>query len=105
MSNLESVLTILVAGLTSTNAWQYYQKKIQLEVELQQEQKKEKRLYQDKLADEVAELKNKLSKIYIQRETELRDMNEKILELSKAVARMNVKIEFLETENNSLKGM
>ena len=56
------------------------------------------------MTEEVDELKQKLSNIYKQREEELREMNEKILELSKELARMKTKIEFLEKENEVLKG-
>jgi len=105
MSELEGLLAILVAGLTSANAWQYYQKKAQLKIDFAKEEKKEKMQYQNKLAEEVDELKNKLSKIYTQREAELKEMNQKILELSNAVASMNVKILFLEKENLALKGL
>jgi len=104
MSSLESILIALVCGLTSANAWQYYQKRIQAKIDEQKEEKKQKQQYQDKLAEEVDELKEKLSKIYKQREDELSSMNERILELSKELARMKVKIEFLEQENKTLKG-
>tara|TARA_R110002020_G_scaffold12489_5_gene45824 strand:+ start:1180 stop:1497 length:318 start_codon:yes stop_codon:yes gene_type:complete len=105
MSELEGLLAILVAGLTSANAWQYYQKKAQLKIDFAKEEKKEKMQYQNKLAEEVDELKKKLSNIYDQREAELREMNERILDLSKEVASMKVKIVFLEQENQALKGM
>jgi|TARA_B100000282_G_scaffold253198_1_gene198326 uncharacterized protein YlxW (UPF0749 family) len=104
MSNLESILIALVCGLTSANAWQYYQKRIQALLELEREEKKEKNQYQDKLAKEVDELKEKLSKIYKQREEELNSMNERILELSNELARMKVKIQYLEKENQELRG-
>mgnify|MGYP001449588750 CR=1 FL=1 len=104
MSSLESILVALVCGLTSANAWQYYQKRIQARIDQQKAEKKEKLQYQDKLTEEVDELKQKLSNIYKQREEELREMNEKILELSKELARMKTKIEFLEKENEVLKG-
>ena len=104
MSNLESILIALVCGLTSANAWQYYQKRIQALLELEREGKKEKNQYQDKLAKEVDELKEKLSKIYKQREEELNSMNERILELSNELARMKVKIQYLEKENQELRG-
>jgi|TARA_B100000214_G_scaffold337187_1_gene281608 uncharacterized protein HemX len=104
MSNLEAILTALVAGLTSANAWQYYQKKIEAQINSDNQEKKEKRQYQDKLAEEVDELKEKLSKIYKQREEELKEMNERILELSKDLASMKVKILFLEKENEELRG-
>mgnify|MGYP003128494697 CR=1 FL=1 len=105
MSSLESILIALVCGLTSANAWQYYQKKIQARIDLEREEKKEKLQYQDKLAEEVDELKEKLSKIYKQREEELSVMNEKILKMSNELASMKVKLEYLERENNQLKGM
>ena len=104
MSELEGILAVLVAGLTSANAWQYYQKKAQYKLDLQKEEKKEKMQYQNKLAEEVDELKKKLSNIYSQREAELKEMNKRILELSKEVASMKVKITFLEQENQALKG-
>ena len=105
MSELEGLLAILVAGLTSANAWQYYQKKAQLKIDFAKEEKKEKMQYQNNLAEEVDELKKKLSNIYDQREAELREMNERILDLSKEVASMMVKIVFLEQENQALKGL
>ena len=104
MSNLESILIALVCGLTSANAWQYYQKRIQALLELEREEKKEKNQYQDKLAKAVDELKEKLSKIYKQREEELSSMNERILELSNELASLKVKILYLEKENKTLKG-
>ncbi len=73
-------------------------------IELQREEKKEKNQYQDKLSSEVDELKEKLSKIYTQREEELSAMNERILELSNELASMKVKLEYLEKENKFLKG-
>ena len=105
MSNLESLLVALVCGLTSANAWQYYQKRIQAKIDFEREEKKEKMQYQYKLAEEVDELKEKLSSIYRQREEELNAMNERILALSNEVASMKVKIQFLERENDSLKGL
>ena len=57
MSSLESILIAIFCGLTSANAWQYYQKRIQVQIDQKKEEKKQKQQYRDKLFEEVDELK------------------------------------------------
>jgi hypothetical protein len=68
-----------------------------------QEEQKESTLYRDDLRTQVGKLRQKLSDAHERREKEFKELNEKITNLTKSLAEMVVRVEFLEKENMMLR--
>jgi septal ring factor EnvC (AmiA/AmiB activator) len=93
--NEEMLITIVVsviAAMTSTKAWDYWQKKLQLKAEQQKAALQDDNLLRDDLRKEVNYLRKALSEAQIT-----------IIELSTKLAEMTTRVEYLETEKQ-LKG-
>ena len=106
MDSTETIFTILasvVAALSSQRAWDYWKHRTTIKAEQLQEEQKESTLYRDDLRTQVGELRQKLSDAHERREKELRELNEKITNLTKSLAEMVVRVEFLEKENTMLR--
>lgn len=94
---LETIVTIvvsLIAGLTSAKAWDFWRHKIAIQAELEREETAENNVYRDDLRLEVSDLRTKLEQA-----------NERIMDLTKRLASMVTRVEFLEKENLNLKGV
>ena len=81
---IESIATILIsviAALTSAKAWDFWKHRL-----------KDNNLYRDDLRKEVTELRLKLA-----------EANDMIMDLTRQVAEMTVRVEFLEKENVQLR--
>jgi cell division protein FtsB len=93
---LETIVTIvvsLIAGLTSAKAWDFWKHKVAIAAELEREETAENNVYRDDLRKEVSDLRTKLELA-----------NERIMGLTKRLAEMVTRVEFLERENDTLKG-
>ena len=97
------VLASVIAALSSQRAWDFWKHKAEMKAELLQEEQKESTLYRDDLRSQVGELREKLSAAHDRREKEIKSLNDKITLLTKSLAEMAVRVEFLEKENNMLR--
>tara|TARA_Y100001963_G_scaffold150201_1_gene230953 strand:+ start:353 stop:652 length:300 start_codon:yes stop_codon:yes gene_type:complete len=94
---IESIVTIVLSilgALTSTKAWEYWKHRNEMKAEQKLVDQKESNLYRDELRKEVSDLRQRLD-----------SANLKIVELTKRLAEMAVRVEFLERENHTLRGV
>jgi predicted nuclease with TOPRIM domain len=90
----ENVLTIVITGITvlfGAGAWKFYEFLIRNKRDKQKEELKEQTVYRDDLKARVEKLENSKDSC----------MND-LLEISKELAALKVKIEFIEKENDRL---
>lgn len=92
------VTAITLAG--SASAWQYYQKRLKMKYDERREEKGEQTLYRDDLRDRVVVLEQKLEESQKEKEK----MGQELLKVMTQLAEYKVRIEFLERENDRLKG-
>ena len=105
-STLNSLYTVgiaVITALSSTKAWDYWQKKQFLKKEQEDAEKKETHLYRDDLRDEVKRLRTELIDLYSKREVELKELQEQIAALKEQLAAFKTRVEFLEKENELLR--
>ena len=80
----ESIATILISivgAMTTAKAWDYYKHRVQ-----------DKNLYRDDLRKEVTDLRLQLA-----------EANDMIMDLTRQLAEMTIRVEFLEKENVQLR--
>ena len=93
--DVNSFYTVLITALTvlgSASAWRYYEKRAM---------RKEKS--EDYMKDECRERIAKLEVLLERSSSEKDDLRSKILDLTREVAELRVKVEFLENKNKELK--
>jgi chromosome segregation ATPase len=92
------ITAITLAG--SAGAWQYYQNRLKLKYDARREEKGEQTLYRDDLRDRVVVLEQKLEEAQREKDKQA----EELLKVMTQLAEYKVRIEFLERENDRLKG-
>jgi|TARA_R100000030_G_scaffold95677_1_gene83324 TolA-binding protein len=102
-SNIWTAAATLVIALTSTKAWDFWKHRESIAAQAQEAERDDQNLYRDDLRIKLDDYREELRKLYIKREKELFDMNDKIRELTESLAEMRVKVEFLERENTQLR--
>lgn len=93
--DVNSFYTVLITTITvlgSASAWRYYEKRAM---------RKEKS--EDYMKDECRERIAKLEVLLERSSSEKDDLRSKILDLTREVAELRVKVEFLENKNKELK--
>lgn len=103
-SDILTVVITLIGALSSAKAWEYYQKKQVVKQEENQQKLAETHLYRDDLRDEVARLRAKLEESYSQKQQEIQALQDQIAELREQLATFRTRVEFLEKENELLRG-
>lgn len=91
---MESIYTVLITAVTvlgSASAWRYYEKRAM-----------RKERSEDYMKDECRERIAKLEVLLERSSSEKDDLRYKILDLTKEVAELRVKVEFLEDKNKEL---
>lgn len=91
----QSFYTVLITSITvlgSASAWRYYEKRAM-----------RKERSEDYMKDECRERIAKLEVLLEKSSIEKDDMRSKILDLTREVAELRVKVEFLEDKNTELK--
>ena len=94
MEAIQSFYTVIVAIITvlgSAGAWRYYEKKAQLK-------KEEDDFIRDDCRDRILKLEALLERSSSEKD----ELRESVLQLTKEVAALHVKVEFLEKENRRL---
>ena len=89
--SIYAVIITLVTVLGSAGAWRYYEKRAQ-------ERKEDEDYNKDDCAKRIDRLEQLLEKSAEEKD----DLREKILELTKDVAELTIKVKYLEMENKRL---
>jgi len=92
MDSFYTVLITIITVLGSASAWRYYEKRAM---------RKEKS--EDYMKDECRERITKLEILLEKSSSEKDDLRSKILDLTREVAELRIKVEFLESKNKELK--
>lgn len=95
----QTIITILTL-LGSAGAWQFYQSRMKLKHQERKEDKGEQTLFRDDLRERVAVLEEKLEQAYMEKA----ETQAKLTEVMTELAEYKVRLEFLEKENNRLRG-
>jgi peptidoglycan hydrolase CwlO-like protein len=97
--NFISVVITAITVLGSTAAWNFYEKRLKMQSQSDQEEMKQQHLFRDDLRERVAVLESKLETSYKERE----ELQTELRKLSEATAAMRVEIDFLRKENEALR--
>ena len=89
--SLYAVFITLVTVLGSAGAWRYYEKRAQ-----------ERKEDEDYIKDDCAKRIDRLEALLEKSSKEKDELREKILELTKDVAELTIKVKYLEMENKRL---
>jgi len=95
----QTLITIITV-LGSAGAWQFYQSRLKLKHEERKEDKGEQTLFRDDLRERVAVLEQKLEEAY----QEKQKTQERLAVVMTELAEYKVRLEFLEKENDRLRG-
>jgi predicted RNase H-like nuclease (RuvC/YqgF family) len=104
----ETIVTVvasIIGTLGSAKAWEYYSTRAALKKEERLAQQQDNNLYRDDLRKEVERLRLEIKKAYADKEAETVELRNEIRKLSEELAEMRVRVEFLEKENNNLRGV
>lgn len=94
MEDIQSLYTVIIAIITvlgSAGAWRYYEKKAQMK-------KEEDDFIRDDCRDRILKLEALLERSSNEKD----ELRETVLQLTKEVAALHVKVDFLEKENRRL---
>jgi phage shock protein A len=94
METVETIYTVIIALITvmgSAGAWKYYEKRAEL-------RKDEENFIKTDCRDRIAKLEHLLT----QSSKEKDDLRDTVLQLTREVAALHVKVDFLEKENRRL---
>ena len=89
--SIYAVLITLITVLGSAGAWRYYEKRAQ-----------DKKNEDDFIKDDCARRIDRLEQLLERSSREKDDLREKILELTKDLAELTIKVKYLEMENRRL---
>ena len=89
--SIYAVLITLITVLGSAGAWRYYEKRAQ-----------DKKDEEDYIKDDCAKRIDRLEALLEKSSKEKDDLREKILELTKDLAELTIKVKYLEMENRRL---
>jgi hypothetical protein len=89
--SIYAVIITLITVLGSAGAWRFYEKKAQ-----------DKKEEEDYIKDDCARRIDRLEELLEKSSREKDDLREKILELTKDVAELTIKVKYLEMENRRL---
>ncbi len=99
--NITTVVVTVITVLFSAGAWKFYEKKIKLKTDLEREDRTDQNMYRDDLRDRVKRLEQLLTDGAVEKNV----MRDQILSLTKEVSSLQVKVEYLEKENQRLKNI
>ena len=99
MNEVTQIILTVVTVLTSAGAWQFYQSRLKVKHAEKQHDHSEQTLFRDDLRERVAILEQKLEDAYGEKEKVAR----RLAEVMQEVSAHQVRIEFLEKENERLR--
>jgi hypothetical protein len=94
-----TIIITLLTVLTSTAAWKFYEKRLNLKAKKDEDNSKDGRLYRDDLRDRVLKLETLLGESSKEKDK----MRENIVSLTSQVSRLEVEVEFLRKDNETLR--
>ena len=94
-----TIIITLLTVLTSTAAWKFYEKKLNLKAKKDEDNSKDGRLYRDDLRDRVLKLETLLGESSKEKDK----MRDNIVLLTSQVSKLEVEVEFLRKDNESLR--
>ena len=97
--NIIHVLIALISALGSVGAWRFYELKLKYRSDKELSPQKANELFIQDLQGRVA----KLEALLIESSEEKDSMREKITELSAEISGLKVKLQYLESDNESLR--
>jgi len=98
-----ATLNIVITAVTvlgSAGAWQFYQSRLKLQHQEKNQDRNDQNLFREDLRERVAVLEEKLEQAY----KEKNDVAEKLSQVLQELAEYKVRLEFLEKENDRLRG-
>ena len=95
----QTIITI-VTVLGSAGAWQFYQSRLKLKHQERKVDTGEQTLFRDDLRERVAVLEEKLEQAYDEKNA----VAERLSQVLQELAEYKVRLEFLEKENDRLRG-
>ena len=95
-----NIAITVVTVLGSAGAWQFYQNRLKLQHEEKKDDRSEQTLFREDLRERVAVLEEKLEQAY----KEKNDVADKLSQVLQELAEYKVRLEFLEKENDRLRG-
>jgi len=100
MGELTTIIITIAGVLGSAGAWTFYQTRMKMKHQEKKEDKTEQTMFRDDLRERVAVLEQKLEDSQAEKEKVLREL----AEVLQTLAEYKVRIEFLEKENQRLRG-
>lgn len=97
--NFINILIAVISGLSSVGAWKFYETKVKVKAEADLSPQKANENFIHDLQARVA----KLEALLIESSEEKDTMREKITELSAEISGLKVKLQYLESDNESLR--
>ena len=95
-----NIAITVVTVLGSAGAWQFYQSRLKLQHESKKDDRSEQTLFREDLRERVAVLEEKLEQAF----KEKNDVADKLSQVLQELAEYKVRLEFLEKENDRLRG-
>lgn len=101
IDNISTVIITLITVLFSAGAWKFYETRMRIKAEQQNDEKVHQNMYRDDLKERVKRLEQLLKESSNEKDL----MREQILALTQEVSELRVKVTFLEKENERLKNV
>lgn len=94
-----TILVTLLTVLTSTAAWKFYERKLNLKAKKEQENTIDGRMFRDDLRERIVKLETLLSESSKEKDK----MRENIVVLTAQISKLEVEVEFLRKDNETLR--
>jgi hypothetical protein len=98
-TSVTNVVISVIAVLFSASAWKFYENKIKIKTKTETLVRTDHNMYRDDLRERV----KRLEKLLVSSSEDKDVMHQQILELTKEVSTLHVKVDFLSKENERLK--
>lgn len=94
-----TIIITLLTVLTSTAAWKFYERKLNLKAKKEENNTLDGRLFRDDLRERIV----KLETLLVESSKEKDKMRENIVVLTAQVSKLEVEVEFLRKDNETLR--
>jgi len=94
-----TIIITLLTVLTSTAAWKFYERRINLKAKKEQENTIDGRMFRDDLRERIVKLETLLSESSKEKDK----MRENIVMLTAQISKLEVEVEFLRKDNETLR--
>ena len=94
-----TIIITLLTVLTSTAAWKFYEKKLQMKQREKDENARDGKLYRDELRERIVKLETLLGESSKEKDK----MRENIILLTAQISKLEVEVDFLRKDNEMLR--